>query len=79
MTVTAREIRVQTQPRRGLRRLEAASYVGVSPSKFDEMVDLGTMPTPKQIGRVRVWDRLELDIYFDTLPQDVPNSDDRWA
>jgi len=33
-------------PRRGLRRPEAASYVGVSSTKFDELVEDGRMPAP---------------------------------
>lgn len=48
--------RAYVMPRRGLSRLEAALYIGVSPSKFDEMVKDGRMCPPKRIdGRV-VWD-----------------------
>lgn len=55
------------QPR-GLARLQAAAYIGVSGSKFDELVADGRMPRPKQIdGRV-VWDRRRLDEAFDNLP-----------
>lgn len=54
---------------RGLRRAEAAAYIGVSTSKFDEMVADGRMPRAKRIdGRV-VWDRLSLDLAFDNLPE----------
>ena len=57
-------------PKRGLSRPEAAEYVGVSPSKFDQLVADGRMPKPKRIdGRV-VWDRLQLDIAFAALPDD---------
>lgn len=53
---------------RGLSRTLAASYIGVSPTKFDEMVADGRMPKPKQIdGRV-VWDRARLDESWDALP-----------
>lgn len=38
--------RVVTSPRRGLRREEAARYVGISPTKFDELVTDGRMPEP---------------------------------
>jgi predicted DNA-binding transcriptional regulator AlpA len=42
-------------PRRCLSRVEAATYIGVSASKFDEMVIDGRMPKPRQIdGRVVV-------------------------
>lgn len=72
----ARDIRSQTQPRRGLRRAEAAVYVGISPTKFDEMVDAGLLPQPKRIDRIVVWDVRKLDDAFDALPggdSDVQN------
>ena len=53
---------------RGLSREEAAEYIGISPSKFDELVKTGTMPCPKEIGARRVWDRHGLDIAFEELP-----------
>lgn len=59
-------------PPRGLRREGAADYVGISPSKFDEMVGDGRMPKPRRIDHAKVWDRLELDLYFDALPKDNP-------
>jgi excisionase family DNA binding protein len=55
-------------PRRGLSRVEAAAYVGVSPSKFDELVLDGRMPAPKRIDGRKVWDIHNLDIAFDALP-----------
>jgi predicted DNA-binding transcriptional regulator AlpA len=59
---------VRHTPRRGLSRVEASAYIGVSPSKFDEMVVDGRMPKPRQIdGRV-VWDKWELDDAFTALP-----------
>ena len=54
---------------RGLRRADAAEYVGISPSLFNGLVTAGKMPHPKQIGERRVvWDRLELDECFEALP-----------
>ncbi|WP_309644991.1 XRE family transcriptional regulator [Phenylobacterium sp.] len=55
---------------RGLQRAAAAGYVGISTSKFDEMVEDGRMPRPKVIDRRKVWDRNALDIAFDDLPDD---------
>jgi predicted DNA-binding transcriptional regulator AlpA len=52
---------------RGLNREQAAIYVGVGVTKFDEMVADGRMPQPKEIDRRRVWDRNELDAHFDNL------------
>lgn len=55
---------------RGLCREEAAAYVGVSPSLFDEMVQDGRMPQPKRINSRVVWDRVELDRAFAALSGD---------
>jgi predicted DNA-binding transcriptional regulator AlpA len=60
-------------PRRGLSRVEASTYLGVSPSKFDELVKDGRMPRPRLIDSRKVWDVYELDMAFDELPrQDSP-------
>jgi predicted DNA-binding transcriptional regulator AlpA len=65
-------------PRRGLNRIEAAHYIGVSPSKFDEVVNDGRMPPPKRIdGRV-VWDIRQLDSAFDKLPCDGDDDHNPW-
>lgn len=55
-------------PPRGLRREEAAAYIGISPGLFDMMVNDGRMPKPKQINARRVWDRMEMDLAFGALP-----------
>lgn len=56
---------------RGLNREEAARYVGVGSTKFDEMVADGRMPKPKRVdGRV-VWDRIRVDAAFTDLPDDT--------
>ncbi len=55
-------------PPRGLCRVQAAAYVGVSPGTFDAMVADRRMPGPKEIGTRRVWDRLALDRAFEALP-----------
>ena len=54
-------------PRRGLRREEAAMYVGVSPSKFGRLVEDGRMPRPFAIDGCQVWDVRALDAAFDVL------------
>jgi predicted DNA-binding transcriptional regulator AlpA len=61
---------------RGLSRTEAARYVGVSPSTFDKLIVDGAMPKPKQIRARRVWDRMALDLAFNSLDggsDDEPN------
>ena len=57
----------EIRPRRGLRREEAALYVGIGVTKFDELVADGRMPLPIEIGTAKVWDILALDIAFDAL------------
>jgi hypothetical protein len=57
-------------PPRGFSRVEAAAYIGVSPSTFDVMVAAGEILSPRKprtCERV-LWDRHELDIAFDDLP-----------
>ena len=65
---------VRPIPRRGLSRVEAAIYVGVSPGKFDELVADGRMPAPRRIDRRKVWDVRDLDVAFDALPSENPQS-----
>jgi excisionase family DNA binding protein len=55
-------------PPRGMSREEAARYIGVGTTKFDEMVADRRMPQPRQIDGRTVWDRAELDIEFSALP-----------
>lgn len=56
-----------TAPRRGLRRREAAQYVAVSPTKFDELVGDGRMPQPLKVDGCVIWDIRDLDAAFDAL------------
>jgi predicted DNA-binding transcriptional regulator AlpA len=53
---------------RGLSRVRAAEYLGISPSLFDDMVRDGRMPRPKRINSRTVWDRRQLDDFFEALP-----------
>jgi predicted DNA-binding transcriptional regulator AlpA len=55
---------------RGLSRVQAAEYVGVGVTKFDQMVDDGRMPRPKRIDGRLVWDRVKLDEAFEVLDDD---------
>lgn len=56
---------------RGLSRELAAGYIGVSVSKFDQMVADGRMPKPIQIDGRRVWDIRWLDIAFDSIVESM--------
>ena len=65
---------VRPVPRRGLSRDEAAMYIGISAAKFDEMVGDGRMPRPVKIDNRKVWDIRSLDLAFDGLSAENPNS-----
>ncbi|WP_099863873.1 helix-turn-helix transcriptional regulator [Pararhizobium haloflavum] len=64
---------------RGLSRVEASRYIGVGPTLFDEMVKDGRMPSAKKINSRAVWDREELDVYFEALPTVAPKGNDPFA
>lgn len=53
---------------RGMSRSAAAEYIGISATKFDELVGDGRMPKPKCIGSRKVWDRHAVDEAFAELP-----------
>jgi len=55
-------------PPLGMSRDEAARWVGVSPSLFDQMVKDGRMPAPKQVNSRNVWIRTALDLALQSLP-----------
>ena len=55
---------------RGLSRVQAAEYIGIGPTKFDELVRDGRMPRPKRIDGRTVWDRIKLDEAFAALDDD---------
>ena len=67
---TPPEILPPSLPPRGLSRVAAAAYIGISPSLFDIMVKDGRMPRPKRINARTVWDRKRLDEGFDALPDE---------
>ncbi len=53
---------------RGLSREEAARYIGIGTTKFDELVTKRKMPAPRRIDGRLVWDRFALDAAFQDLP-----------
>lgn len=60
-------------PPRGLSRVQAAAYIGVSPTLFDILVNDGRMPRPKLINARKVWDLRRINLAFDALPQSEPD------
>ena len=66
--------------RRGLSEPESALYVGLSASKFRDLIGIGIMPRPRLIGRRRVWDIDDLDAAFKALPVEGGECEaDTWA
>jgi hypothetical protein len=65
------------QPR-GLRRADAAAYLGISPSHFDKQRAAGAIPAPKSILGVVLYDRYDLDSLFDGKPAVAANDNDYW-
>ncbi|WP_416200345.1 helix-turn-helix transcriptional regulator [Terricaulis sp.] len=63
---------------RGLNRVQAAAYVGVSPTTFDRLVAEGVMPRAKEIGARRVYDRAQLDQAFDALGEGAEAGRNDW-
>jgi predicted DNA-binding transcriptional regulator AlpA len=79
--VSASAHRAESTLRRGLRRPEAASYIGVSPSLFDQLVEEGMMPQPFKIRSCTIWDKHDLDDAFDGLKvkrDETENEADDW-
>ncbi len=60
---------------RGLSRVQAAAYIGVSVSLFDAMVKDGRMPKPTRINARTVWDRIKLDEAFAALSDEDRDCD----
>jgi predicted DNA-binding transcriptional regulator AlpA len=75
--MTGRDVLPGSLAPRGLSRVQAAAYIGVSVTLFDAMVRDGRMPKPMRINARIVWDRFKLDEAFAGLCDDGPH-DDPW-
>lgn len=65
--------------RRALSREESAAYLGISPSKFDQMREDGRVGPAKLIDGRKLWDVRYLDEVFDNLPVDGEDrTDNDW-
>jgi predicted DNA-binding transcriptional regulator AlpA len=58
-------------PPRGMDAERAAAYVGLSRSKFLELVDAGEAPAAIDLGGCAHWDRKRLDGWLDTKSEYV--------
>ena len=63
---------------RALSRVAASAYVGVSPTRFDQLVAEGSVPRPARLGRRVLWDRLALDRTLDVLFDVTTELRDEW-
>lgn len=65
-------------PRRGLSRTEAAIYLGISPSKFDELRKDGRIGPAKVLDGRKIFPIEMLDEFFDGLPLENHETVEDW-
>jgi hypothetical protein len=70
---------VRPIPRRGLSREEAAMYLGISPSKFDELRKSGRIGPAKILDGRKLYAVEILDEFFDGLPEENHERADDWT
>jgi len=65
----------------GLGEIEAAAAVGISASKFRELVRQKRMPSPRRLDGRNIWDVDELRAAFKALPHHDGETEgpDSWA
>jgi predicted DNA-binding transcriptional regulator AlpA len=66
--------RVEIVPRRGLSRHDAARYIGISVTLFDELVAERALPQPFNIRSRKLWDIRALDAAIDALADQAANT-----
>ena len=66
-------------PRRGLSRVEAATYLGISPSKFDELRKSGRIGPVKILDGRKLYAIEMLDEFFDALPAEGDDATEDWT
>ncbi len=63
----------------GLSRAEAAHFVGVGATLFDDLVRDGRMPRPKRINSRTVWYRRDVETSFRTLLESEVGGKNPWV
>ena len=66
-------------PRRGLTRVEAAAYLSISPSKFDELRRANRIPPPKVLDGRLIFTTDRLDEFLDALPDENQTDNNEWT
>jgi len=67
LVIEERQPRIVVPLKRGLGRVDAASYVGIGVTMYDQLVREGKFPQPVHIRGRLVWDVRELDLAFERL------------
>jgi hypothetical protein len=65
--------------RRGLSRIEAATYLGISPSKFDELRKANRIAPAKVLDGRLIFTTERLDEFLDALPDENQTGNDDWT
>ena len=65
--------------RRGLSRLEAATYLGISASKFDELRKANRIAPPKVLDGRLIFTVERLDEFLDLLPDENQADNSDWT
>lgn len=60
----------------GLDQVDAAAAIGISLTKFKELVEDKELPRPRKIGRRKVWDLDELTKAFKAFPHEGEEDED---
>lgn len=68
--VRLRQGRIVALPPRALRREDAAAYVAMSGTKFDQLVSDGRMPKPFRVDGCVLWDVRKLDLAYEVMAGD---------
>jgi hypothetical protein len=59
--------------------MEAATYIGISPSKFDELRKANRIPPPKVLDGRLIFTTERLDDFLDALPDEDQTDKDDWT
>jgi hypothetical protein len=54
-------------------------YIGISPSKFDELRKAGRVGPARLIDGRKVWDVRDLDLAFEALPMETNETSEDWT
>lgn len=61
-----------------VRREVAAAMLSISPSEFDLWVKRGTMPRPKKVGKMSLWDMKKIEAAYELLMDGLSAEGDQW-